>query len=60
MPARTAAPLYSRRRAPSSGRQRARRSGDRCRLVEDDPNDHTVGLGGLPNLVGEVELDASL
>ena len=31
-----------------------------CRLVEDDPNDHTVGLGGLPNLVGEVELDASI
>src|SRR5436853_6985861 len=25
---------------------------------EDDPNDDTVGLGGLPNEDGEVELDA--
>ncbi len=31
-----------------------------CRLVESNPEDHTVGLGGLPNLVGEVELDASI
>jgi beta-aspartyl-peptidase (threonine type) len=28
------------------------------RAVEDNPQDHTVGYGGLPNLVGEVELDA--
>jgi len=28
--------------------------------VEADPDEHTVGLGGLPNLVGEVELDASI
>jgi beta-aspartyl-peptidase (threonine type) len=28
------------------------------RAVEDNPEDHTVGYGGLPNLVGEVELDA--
>jgi len=27
-------------------------------LVEDDPNDHSVGLGGLPNENGIVELDA--
>src|SRR5262249_25829925 len=27
---------------------------------EDDPNDDTVGLGGLPNEEGEVELDASV
>jgi len=27
-------------------------------LVEDDPNDHSVGLGGLPNEDGVVELDA--
>ncbi len=27
-------------------------------LVEDDPNDHSVGLGGLPNEDGIVELDA--
>jgi len=27
--------------------------------VEDDPNDNTVGLGGLPNEAGVVELDAS-
>lgn len=30
------------------------------RLVEDNPDDHTVGYGGYPNLLGEVELDASL
>ena len=30
------------------------------RLVEDDPADTTVGYGGLPNLLGEVELDASI
>ncbi len=29
-------------------------------LVEDDPSDHSVGLGGLPNELGEVELDASV
>jgi beta-aspartyl-peptidase (threonine type) len=28
--------------------------------VESNPDDHTVGLGGLPNLVGTVELDASI
>ena len=28
-------------------------------LVEDDPNDMSVGYGGLPNEDGEVELDAS-
>jgi len=27
-------------------------------LVEDDPNDHSVGLGGLPNEDGIVELDS--
>lgn len=30
------------------------------RLVEDNPEDHSVGYGGYPNLLGEVELDASL
>jgi beta-aspartyl-peptidase (threonine type) len=30
------------------------------RLVESTAEDHTVGLGGLPNLLGEVELDASI
>jgi N4-(beta-N-acetylglucosaminyl)-L-asparaginase len=30
------------------------------RHVEDDPNDHSVGYGGLPNEDGEVELDASV
>lgn len=29
-------------------------------IVEDDPNDITVGLGGLPNEEGVVELDASV
>src|ERR1700687_4336726 len=28
-------------------------------VVEDDPNDDSVGFGGLPNEEGEVELDAS-
>lgn len=27
-------------------------------IVEDDPNDHSVGYGGLPNEEGVVELDA--
>lgn len=30
------------------------------RLVEANPDDHTVGYSGLPNLLGEVELDASI
>src|SRR5262249_18724116 len=29
-------------------------------IVEDDPNDHSVGFGGLPNEDGVVELDASV
>lgn len=29
-------------------------------LVEDDPNDTSVGYGGLPNEEGEVELDCSI
>jgi beta-aspartyl-peptidase (threonine type) len=29
-------------------------------LVEANPEDHTVGYGGYPNLLGEVELDASI
>jgi beta-aspartyl-peptidase (threonine type) len=28
------------------------------RAVEDNPEDHTVGCGGLPNLIGQIELDA--
>ena len=31
-----------------------------CRVVEDDPDDHWVGYSGLPNVLGEVELDASI
>ena len=31
-----------------------------CTLVEANPEDHTVGYSGLPNLLGEVELDASV
>jgi beta-aspartyl-peptidase (threonine type) len=31
-----------------------------CRVVEDDPDDQSVGVGGLPNVLGEVELDASI
>ncbi|MGH3277450.1 MAG: isoaspartyl peptidase/L-asparaginase, partial [Streptosporangiaceae bacterium] len=30
------------------------------RIVESNEDDHYVGVGGLPNLVGEVELDASI
>jgi beta-aspartyl-peptidase (threonine type) len=30
------------------------------RMVEDNPEDHTVGYSGYPNLLGEVELDASI
>lgn len=30
------------------------------RVVEDDPAEHGVGYGGLPNLLGIVELDASI
>src|ERR1044072_381862 len=29
-------------------------------IVEDDPNDMSVGYGGLPNEEGDVELDASV
>lgn len=31
-----------------------------CEIVEANPDDHTVGYSGLPNLLGEVELDASV
>ncbi len=30
------------------------------RLVEANPDDHTVGYGGYPNLLGQVELDAAI
>jgi beta-aspartyl-peptidase (threonine type) len=30
------------------------------RMVEDNPDDHTVGYGGFPNVLGDVELDASI
>jgi L-asparaginase / beta-aspartyl-peptidase len=30
------------------------------RAVEADPDEHSVGYGGFPNLIGEVELDAGL
>jgi beta-aspartyl-peptidase (threonine type) len=30
------------------------------KVVEDNPVDHSVGTGGLPNVLGEVELDASI
>jgi L-asparaginase / beta-aspartyl-peptidase len=31
-----------------------------CRITEDDPADHSVGYGGMPNALGQVELDASI
>lgn len=33
---------------------------DGVRIIEDDPDDMSVGLGGLPNAEGVVELDASV
>jgi N4-(beta-N-acetylglucosaminyl)-L-asparaginase len=30
------------------------------KVVEDDPNIDSVGFGGLPNIAGEVELDAAI
>ena len=30
------------------------------RLVESSPDDHFVGVGGIPNLLGVLELDASI
>jgi L-asparaginase / beta-aspartyl-peptidase len=30
------------------------------RVVESNPEDHSVGYGGLPNILGQVELDASI
>ena len=30
-----------------------------AREVEDDPDEHSVGYSGFPNILGEVELDAS-
>ena len=30
------------------------------RMVESNPADHSVGVGGYPNLLGEVELDAGI
>lgn len=33
---------------------------DGVRIIEDDPDDMSVGLGGLPNAEGVVELDASI
>ncbi|MFQ6015406.1 MAG: N(4)-(beta-N-acetylglucosaminyl)-L-asparaginase [Anaerolineae bacterium] len=30
------------------------------RAVESNPDEHSVGYGGLPNLLGEVEVDASI
>ncbi len=31
-----------------------------CQVTEDDPQEHTVGYGGIPNALGQVQLDASL
>lgn len=31
-----------------------------ARITEDDPDEHSVGYGGLPNVMGDVELDASI
>jgi beta-aspartyl-peptidase (threonine type) len=51
----------------TAGMRVLRRGGDAVdaveatiRRVEANPRDHSVGYGGLPNILGEVELDASL
>jgi beta-aspartyl-peptidase (threonine type) len=31
-----------------------------CRIIEDDPKEHTVGYSGIPSILGEVELEASI
>lgn len=31
-----------------------------CRVTEADPDDRSVGYGGMPNVLGQVELDASI
>jgi beta-aspartyl-peptidase (threonine type) len=31
-----------------------------CQITEADPEDHSVGYSGLPNVLGQVELDASI
>lgn len=43
-----------------SGRSALDAVEDGIRCVESNPDDHTVGYSGLPNLVGDVELDASI
>lgn len=30
------------------------------KVIENDPEDFSVGVGGFPNLFGEIELDASI
>jgi beta-aspartyl-peptidase (threonine type) len=30
------------------------------RAVEENPDDHSVGIGGIPNLLGVIQLDASI
>ena len=30
------------------------------RLVEDNPDDHTVGYNSYPNILGDLQLDASI
>ena len=45
-------------RLPEERRRHARRRPPRREGPEDDPNDDSVGLGGIPNEEGVVELDA--
>ena len=44
----------------SSGMNAVDAAVEACRMVEDDPEVDTVGLGGIPNVRGEVELDAAV
>ena len=43
-----------------SGRSAIDSVEETIKIVEDNLNDWTVGTGGIPNLLGEVELDASI
>ena len=46
------------RHGAAGGRRRPVDGRGCINLVEDDPEEHTVGYGGLPNEEGVVELDA--
>lgn len=44
----------------SAGMNAVDAAAEACRVVEDDPEVDSVGLGGIPNQEGEAELDAAV